>query len=50
MIRIPLKVNTMSEATLGPIGIVHLELKIDDQNFTHIFCVHKIETVPNLRT
>ena len=32
MIKKPLKVNTASGSTLGPIGIACLELKIDDQN------------------
>ena len=37
MIKKLLKVNTVSGATLGPIGIFPLELSIDDQNFVHNF-------------
>ena len=33
MMKKPLKVNTASGATLGPIGIAPLELNMDDQNF-----------------
>ena len=33
MIRILLKVNTVSGATLCPIGIVPLDLNVGDQNF-----------------
>ena len=39
MIKKPLKVNTASRATLGPIRITPLELIIDDQNFVHNFVV-----------
>ena len=33
LIRKPLKVNTASGATLGPIGITSLDLNIEEQNF-----------------
>ena len=39
MIKKPLKVNTVTGATLGPIGIVQLELNIHDENFLHNFIV-----------
>ena len=39
MTRIPLKVNTASEAMLGPTVITPLELSIDDHNFVHNFIV-----------
>ena len=39
LIRKPLKVNTTSRATLGPIGIAPLDLNIEEQNFTHNFIV-----------
>ena len=39
MVRKPLKVNTASGGTLGPIGIAPLELNIDDQNFVYSFIV-----------
>ena len=39
MIKKHLKVNMASGATLGPIGIIPLELNIDDQNFLHNFVV-----------
>ena len=35
LIRKPLKVNTASRATLGPIRIATLGLNIEEQNFTH---------------
>ena len=50
LIRKLLKVNTMSGASLGPIGIAPLDLNKEDQHFTHNICVHKIEAAPNLRT
>ena len=37
LIRKPLKVNSASGATLGPIGIAPLDLNIKDQTFTHNF-------------
>ena len=45
MIRKQLKVNTVSGATLGPIGIAPLELNIDDQSFMHNFnvCASKLK-------
>ena len=39
MIKKPLKVNTASGTTLGPIQIAPLELNTDDQNFVHNFVV-----------
>ena len=39
MIKKPLKVDTASRATLGPIGITLLELNISDQNFADNFIV-----------
>ena len=39
LIRKPLKVNTTSGATLGPIGIAPLDLNIEEKNFTHYFIV-----------
>ena len=33
--RKPFKVNTVSQATLGPIGKAPLDLNIEEQNFTH---------------
>ena len=37
MIKKPLKVNTASRTTLGPIGIAPLELNIDDKKIVHNF-------------
>ena len=45
----PLKVNTASGATLGPIRIAPLDLNIE-QNFTEFCCVYKIEATLHFRT
>ena len=39
LVRKLLKVNTTGRATLGPIGIGHLDMNIEEQNFTHNFIV-----------
>ena len=39
LIRKPVKVNTVSGATLGQIGIAPLDLNTEEQNFTHSFVV-----------
>ena len=39
VIRKPLKVNTLSGATLAPIGTALLDSNTDDQNFMHNFVV-----------